>query len=128
MKTIGLEPGQSGACSAYRLRRCKGVCCGQESAEIHSLRLQQALMTHKLKVWPYAGKIGIEEYNLDNDLRQIHVFEDWAYLGAADSDDGLQTLREQLTTQKFDLETYKLLLKVLPQKKTRVLNLAETHF
>jgi DNA polymerase III subunit epsilon len=128
MKTIGLEPGQNGACSAYRLRRCKGVCCGQESAEIHALRLQQALMTHKLKVWPYAGKIGIEEYNLDNDLRQIHVFEDWAYLGAAESDDSLQALREQSATQKFDLETYKLLLKVLPQKKTRVLNLAETRF
>jgi DNA polymerase III subunit epsilon len=114
LKTLGLESGSPGPCIAYPLKRCKGVCCGAESAEIHGLRLQQALMAHKLKIWPYAGKIGIEEYNLENDIRQIHVF---------DSDERLQELITQTTTFKFDLDTYKLLLKVLAQKKTRVLNL-----
>ena len=95
---------------------------------MHTLRLQQAMLVHKVKSWPYAGKIGIEEYSLDNGLRQVHVFERWAYLGAADSDEGLNALCEQTTVAKFDLETYKLLLKILPQKKTRVLNLAEVRF
>ncbi len=122
LKALGLESG-TGPCIAYPLKRCKGVCCGAESAEIHSLRLQQALMAHKLKIWPYAGKIGIEEYNLENDIRQIHVFEHWVYLGVADSDESLQELITQTTIFKFDLDTYKLLLKVLAQKKTRVLNL-----
>lgn len=123
-KAIGLEPGGSGACSAYPLNRCKGVCCGEESVEMHALRVQQALMAHQLKIWPYRGKIGIEEYNLENDLRQIHVFEHWVYLGVATDDESLQALREQKSALNFELETYKLLLKMLPQKKTRVLDLA----
>lgn len=124
LKTLGLEPGRHGPCSAFPLKRCKGVCCGLESVEMHALRLQQALMAHQLKTWPYRGKIGIEEYNLENDLRQIHVFEHWVYLGVATDDDSLQGLREQATVLKFELDTYKLLLKMLAQKKTRVLDLA----
>lgn len=123
-KTLGLETGRAGPCFAYQLKRCKGVCCGQESPEIHALRVQQALMAHKLKAWPYRGKIGIEEYNLENDLRQIHVFEHWVYLGVAEDEDSLQALRAQKTALKFDLDSYKLLLKMLSQKKTRVLDLA----
>jgi DNA polymerase-3 subunit epsilon len=123
-KTLGLEAGRAGPCFAYQLKRCKGVCCGQESAEMHALRVQQALMAHKLKAWPYRGKIGIEEYNLENDLRQIHVFEHWVYVGVAVDDEGLLALRAQKTALKFDLDSYKLLLKMLAQKKTRVLDLA----
>lgn len=123
-KTLGLEAGRAGPCFAYQLKRCKGVCCGQESAEMHALRVQQALMAHKLKAWPYRGKIGIEEYNLENDLRQIHVFEHWVYVGVAVDDEGLLALRAQKTALKFDLDSYKLLLKMLSQKKTRVLDLA----
>lgn len=124
LKVLGLETGRNSSCFAYQLKRCKGVCCGQEPVEIHALRLQQALIAHKLKIWPYAGKIGIEEYNLENDIRQIHVFEHWVYLGVASRDEDLQALREQTAILKFDLDTYKLLLKVLSQKKTRVLDLS----
>ncbi len=123
-KTLGLETGRAGPCFAYQLKRCKGVCCGQEPPEIHALRVQQALMAHKLKAWPYRGKIGIEEYNLEYDLRQIHVFEHWVYVGVAEDEDRLQDLRAQKTALKFDLDSYKLLLKMLSQKKTRVLDLA----
>lgn len=123
-KTLGLETGRAGPCFAYQLKRCKGVCCGQEPPEIHALRVQQALMAHKLKAWPYRGKIGIEEYNLEHDLRQIHVFEHWVYLGVAEDDESLLALREQKTVLKFDIDSYKLLLKMLSQKKTRVLDLA----
>lgn len=124
LKVLGLEGHESGPCAAYAFKRCKGACCDQETADIHHLRLQQALMAHKLSLWPYPGKIGIEEYNHENDLRQIHVFEHWVYLGAADSDESLQTLRAQTKTLQFDLEMYKWLLKILAQKKTRVQNLA----
>ena len=123
LKTLGLECDSSSACLAYQLKRCKGVCCGHESNEMHGLRLQQALIAHKLKSWPFAGKIAIEEYSLENDIRQIHVFEHWVYLGVAESDETLHELSTQTTTLKFDLDTYKLLIKVLAQKKTRVLNL-----
>lgn len=124
-KALGLEEGRTGACFGFQLKRCKGVCCAQESAEIHTLRVQQALMVHQLKAWPYRGKIGIEEYSLEHGLRQIHVFEHWTYLGVAESDEALRDLRSQTGALRFDLDTYKLLLKVLAQKKTRVLDLAD---
>lgn len=124
LKVLGLELDTSPACSAYRIRRCKGACCGGESLEIHALRLQQALLPHRLKAWPYAGKIGIEEYSADHQLHQVHVFEHWTYLGVASDNEGLQDLREQATLQTFSLDTYQLLLKILQQKKTRVLDLA----
>lgn len=123
LKSLGLEPGSEGPCFAYQLKRCKGVCCGGELPAVHALRVQQALMAHKLKVWPYGGKIGIEEFSIDHGLRQIHVFEHWTYLGVAEDEAGLQALREQRKVLKFDLDTYRLLLKVLSQKKTRVLDL-----
>lgn len=125
VKKLGLEAGSRGPCFAYQLKRCKGVCCGQEPPEIHALRVQQALMAHKLKSWPYRGKIGIEEYSLENDVRQMHVFEHWVYLGVAEDDDRLQDLRTQKTALKFDLDSYKLLLKMLAHKKTRVHDLAD---
>lgn len=125
VKKLGLEAGGRGPCFAYQLKRCKGVCCGQEPPEIHALRVQQALMAHKLKSWPYRGKIGIEEYSLENDVRQMHVFEHWVYLGVAEDDDRLQDLRTQKTALKFDLDSYKLLLKMLAHKKTRVHDLAD---
>jgi DNA polymerase III subunit epsilon len=60
-KFLGLEPWSIGPCFSHQIKRCKGVCCGKEAIEIHYLRVQQALMAHKLKTWPYPGKIGIEE-------------------------------------------------------------------
>jgi len=123
LKALGLESGRSGPCFAFQLKRCKGVCCGQEPAALHAIRVQQALMAHRLKVWPYRGKIGIVEENQDNDLRQIHVFEHWVYLGVAEDDDALLDLQAQKTPLKFDLDSYKLLLKMLANKRTRVLDL-----
>lgn len=120
---LGLEPWSTGPCFAYQIKRCKGVCCGTETPEIHYLRVQQALVVHKLKTWPYPGKIGIEECSDENNLHQIHVFEHWVYLGVANDDDELATLCEQDALLKFDLDTYKLLLKILAQKKTRVRSL-----
>ncbi len=124
LKMLGLESGRNAPCFARQIKRCKGVCCGEESAEIHALRVQQALMAHKLKVWPYPGKIGIEEYNLENDLHQIHVFEHWVYLGVARNDEELQALREEQTVLRFDLDTYKLLLKMLAMRKTKIKQLS----
>ena len=124
-RLLGLEPAASGACFASQIKRCKGACCGGESVEIHYLRLQQALIPHKLKAWPYAGKIGIREHNSENDKTQLHVFEHWTYLGAIESDADLtEKLREKVNL-KFDLDTYKLLLKAFSHPKTHVVQLAQ---
>jgi len=117
---LGLEAGK-GACFSSQIKRCKGACCGRESLEIHYLRLQSALMAHKLKTWPYVGKVGIKEHNQLNNMTQIHVFEHWTYLGVAEDDDTLETLLQSNTVFKFDLDSYKLLIKALADPKTTLI-------
>ena len=120
---LGLELETDGPCSASQLKRCKGACCGRESPAIHYLRLQQALAAHKLKSWPFAGKIGIREQNAENDKIQLHVFEEWNYLGVLENDADLTELLQQKTAYKFDLDTYKLLLKAFAHPKTHIVQL-----
>lgn len=119
---IGLEQGK-GACFAAQLKRCKGVCCDKENPELHYLRLKQALIKHKIKPWPYDGKIAIKEQNAENGLTQLHVFSHWQYLGCAVDDDSLHALTSQQIVPQFDFLVYKLLGKTLLQKKTQVVNL-----
>lgn len=121
-KVIGLEQGK-GACFAAQLKRCKGVCCDKENPELHYLRLKQALIKHKIKPWPYDGKIAIKEQNAENGLTQLHVFSHWQYLGCAVDDDSLHALTSQQIVPQFDFLVYKLLGKTLLQKKTQVVNL-----
>ncbi|MES2501605.1 MAG: exonuclease domain-containing protein, partial [Pseudomonadota bacterium] len=118
---LGLEAAGSGACFSSQIKRCKGVCCGKESPEIHYLRLQQALVAHRLKNWPYAGKIGIREHNGENDKTQLHIFEYWTYLGAIENEVDLSEKLQENAQFKFDLDTYKLLLKAFNSSKTQVI-------
>ncbi len=124
-KYLGLEAWAKGACFSHQIKRCRGVCCGKESHEIHYLRLQQALMAHRIKIWPFAGKIAIKEHSNENDLTQLHVFDQWTYLGVADSEDTLANILENSVQFKFDHDTYKLLLKALNSRKTQVIALSE---
>lgn len=117
---LGLEAGK-GACFSSQIKRCKGACCGREPIEMHYLRLQSALVAHKLKTWPYAGKIGIKEHSHFNDLTQVHVFEHWTYVGVANDDDALQDLLQANAMFKFDLDSYKLLLKAISDPKTQLI-------
>jgi len=120
-KVLGLELG-GGPCFSRQLKRCKGVCCGGELPEMHYLRVQQALISHKLKAWPYAGKIGVREHNQESDQTQIHVFGDWCYLGVAETEADLETALNTERTLKFDLDTYKLLLKTFDANKVELIN------
>ncbi len=118
---LGLEAAGSGACFSSQIKRCKGVCCGKESSEIHYLRLQQALIAHRLKNWPYAGKIGIREHSGENDKTQLHIFEYWTYLGVIENEAELAEKLQESSQLKFDLDTYKLLLKAFNNPKTQVI-------
>ena len=122
---LGLEAGGKGACFSSQIKRCRGVCCGKESPEIHYLRLQTALSANKLKNWPFDGKIAIREHCREADKTQLHVFEYWTYLGAAENDEELADIVAQTHAIKFDLDTYKLLLKVINQPKTEIIKLAK---
>lgn len=109
-QVLGLESCQ-GHCFAHQLGRCKGVCCGQEKPELHHLRVQLALTEQRLKVWPYAGKIGLREHNPQTGQTDIHLFHQWRHLctvrNEAELADALSSVDQVLA---FDLDTYRLLL------------------
>jgi DNA polymerase III subunit epsilon len=111
-RMIGIESG-TGACFSHQLKRCDGVCAGKQSPELHYLRLKQALVSLRLKSWPYPGMICIREFNEDTDRTQLHVFENWCYLGTAQDEAGLEEIAQADTSPRFDPDIYNLLQKSL---------------
>lgn len=120
LQAMGLESGK-GRCFAHQVGHCKGVCCGEEASERHHLRLQMALVGHKLQVWPFSGKVGLREHNARSGRTDIHLFDQWCHLATVHSDDELQdALQSRQSPLAFDLDTYRLAMKhLLPSGKAR---------
>lgn len=124
-KCLGLESGK-GPCLAFQLRRCKGVCADKEAPEIHYLRLQQAMAAHRLRSWPFEGHIAIREQDPTNGITELHVFDQWCHLASVKEEEALNDALTDTKPLAFDLDTYKLLLKVLKQPNTHVIKLNQT--
>jgi DNA polymerase-3 subunit epsilon len=107
-----LESGK-GACFASQIGKCKGVCAGRESPSVHRLRLQLALTGEQLQAWPFAGPIGIREYDARSGRTDIHLFEQWCHLATAHDEEELQAALQTRQALAFDVDTYRLLLKRL---------------
>ena len=125
-QALGLESGK-GRCFAHQIGRCKGVCCGGEKPELHHLRLKLALQQQQLQVWPYAGKIGLREYNAQTGRSEMHVFDQWCHLATVQNEAELDDVVTSNSTLAFDLDTYRLLLKHLaaPHKAGLELNMLQ---
>lgn len=122
-RVLGLEAGK-GACFAYQLKRCKGVCAQKESAEIHYIRLQQAMVAHRLKTWPFKGRIGIYEQHQFNDISEMHVFEHWVHIGSVKDESEMNDLIVNNKSELFfDLDTYKLLIKELKKPTVKLVEM-----
>ena len=106
LKTLGLETGGAGSCFGYQLGRCDGACVGGESLQRHALRLKLALAKHKLKAWPYAGPIRIEERNAQGRIEWHHV-DRWQYLGTRTAEG------ERASESTFDPDVYRILVRHL---------------
>lgn len=122
-RVLGLEAGK-GACFAHQLKRCKGVCANKESAELHYIRLQQAMVAHRLKTWPFKGKIGIYEQHQFNGKAELHVFEHWVHISSVKDEAEMNDLIDiDKSDLVFDLDTYKLLIKVLNKSNVKLLEM-----
>jgi DNA polymerase-3 subunit epsilon len=120
-KMLGLETGK-GACFSYQLKKCSGVCAGKERPELHYLRLRQAMISMRLKNWPFDGRIGIREQNKESRKTQVHVFDQWCHLGSVDDEIELDEILQSRSPLDFDMDTYKLLTKAL-KKPAHILKL-----
>jgi DNA polymerase-3 subunit epsilon len=102
---LGLEkPAGSRGCFARQLGRCRGACIGAEHEMQHAIRLMQALDGLKLKVWPFAGPACLREG------RDLHLVQDWAWLGTAHSEPELWSLLEA-GGRRLDRDSYRILAK-----------------
>ncbi len=117
-KLLGIESGK-GACFAYQLKNCNGVCVGEETLLQHQIRILEALQPLKNNTWPFDGRIGIREISLNRHYTDIHIFENWCYLGTAHDEAQLNQLnlfeKDELM---FDLDTYKILVKYFRNNKS----------
>ena len=114
LKVLGLEDGE-GSCVAHQLGRCRGACAGREPLVLHHMRLNLALSGLKLKAWPFPGRIALRERGSRLDL---HILEEWKYLGTARTDDEFAALA-QAAAPSFDVDVYRILVRYFA-KNTRL--------
>lgn len=81
------------------------------------------MMTHRLKSWPYKAKIGIHKQNQISDKSELHIFDHWVYIGSVRDELGLEDIKTTKSELVFDLNTYKLLTKVLSKPRVKVIEI-----
>ena len=109
---LGLESGP-GPCSAHAQGVCRGACAGRETPAQHMVRLAGALARLRLAPWPFAGRIALREADVYRGVSEIHVLDQWRYLGSARTETELAELLEQRELPPFDIDHYRLLTRHL---------------
>lgn len=105
------------ACFAHQIGRCRGACVGAETREVHANRLRQVLEQMRIRIWPYAGTVGIVE-ECDG-WQQTHLVDHWFYLGSIDHP--IEGPPANLPARRaFDIDTYQILVKPLMRGELRV--------
>lgn len=103
---LGLESmTKNRGCFRSALGRCAGACCGKETPEAHHQRLLTALDKVRVVCWPWQGPVGLIEEGPD--ITQIHVIDNWFYLGSVSNLDEAKTLKR--APPGFDQDGYKIL-------------------
>lgn len=118
---LGLErrSGPQKPCFNWQLKRCNGVCVGKEPESFHRARMEAALAKLRVDTWPYPGAVGLIERGADR--TDVHVVNNWCYLGTAHADDEIHDLLDQSPSRPaFDLDTYKILHRALTNKQLPV--------
>jgi DNA polymerase-3 subunit epsilon len=104
---LGLEAA-TGSCFAYQVGKCKGACIGKEPLMLHTMRLQMALSSLKLKPWPFPGRVALREGR-----SEYHVLDHWTYLGTARSEEELEEFAAKRSPGAFDVDVYRILVRYL---------------
>jgi DNA polymerase-3 subunit epsilon len=120
LRTLGFERTGRGACFRHQIKRCAGVCAGQESVHAHHARAATALAGLKTAAWPWRGPIGIVEEDRERDAADVHVVDNWCLLGSARSEAEVAELLEGASRPHFDLDQYKILSRHLLRGRPRV--------
>ena len=105
----GLERHQ-GACFSWQLGRCRGACCGEETADQHNQRLLGTLLAHQIQAWPYRGTLVIRERS--DDAEDYHLIRQWCHLTTLQQPPSPNDLSLPYSPC-FDLDSYRMLVQFL---------------
>jgi len=114
----GLEAPNKRPCMAYQLKRCKGLCAGEQSAVAHNVQLMAGLESLALRTWPYPGPIALIETHPVSGDETHFIIHNWCLLGIAqEPDDYVTILRgehlNENTTPQLDKDIYRYLAKAI---------------
>ena len=110
-RRLGLDRRKSGPCFRRQLKRCNGFCEGAEDVAAHDARLAYALARFAIPAWPHAGPALYREHALLAERTEVHMLQDWCWLGTARDDGELGALIETPPRPQFDIDVTKLLLR-----------------
>jgi DNA polymerase-3 subunit epsilon len=110
-RRLALEHRPQGPCFARQLRRCSGVCIGEETEQAHDARVHEALAPLRIPRWPVHGPALVREPAVLGERVDVHVFDAWCWLGTARDQGELDRLLEAPPRPSFDLDVMRLLLR-----------------
>jgi DNA polymerase-3 subunit epsilon len=110
-RRLALERRPHGPCFARQLRRCGGVCVGEESQAMHDARAAEALAPLRIPPWPGNGPALVRERAALGERVDVHVFDAWCWLGTARDEGELGDLLEAPPRPAFDIDVTRLLLR-----------------
>jgi DNA polymerase-3 subunit epsilon len=128
LKLLGLESG-AGSCVGFQMGRCKGACVGKEPPALHRARVMLGLLPLRLQQWPHAGPMVVRE--VAGERAQYHVIDGWQYLGTVEPGndvseiDELRRLGGRARQNTFDIDSYRILTRLLREPRYRPLPLPQ---
>jgi len=105
-KLLHLEQART-YCFSYHLGHCSGACMGEEDPDAYNTRVEAAFEERRIKAWPYSGRLVIEEYSAENNLRESFVIDNWCLVESLDSTKALH---------RFDYDSYRILYSYLSEQ------------
>ena len=111
LRRLGLDRRRSGPCFRRQIKRCNGFCEGVEDIAVHDARLAHALVRFAIPAWPRAGPALFREHSLLAERTEVHMLQDWCWLGTARDDGELGALLDTPPRPQFDIDVAKLLLR-----------------
>lgn len=110
LKLMGLEK-TKGRCFGSQIGICNGVCAGDEDPKEYNKRFMEAFSKTKVKKWPFKGAIVMKEQT--GTLCEMHVIDNWRYLGSVVYDSLELEPKVEKYTPRFDWDIYKILVKAV---------------
>jgi DNA polymerase-3 subunit epsilon len=106
-RQLGWEK-RGGPCFARQVKRCRGACIGEETPQMHHLRLATALAPWRVAGWPWPGRAVVRERHPDGRFEEAHVFDRWRHVGTARDEEALAGLLEARADDDFDPDIYRI--------------------